>query len=62
MTCNECENSAKHKGTYNAHCVQCCAREVISARPSKMHQENMIDALIRFKGAPTRAAILAEIV
>ncbi len=63
MSCVECENATSkgHKGTRNANCVDCCARAVISARPHKGHQENMIDALDRFKGSPGREMILERV-
>ena len=62
MDCNECKVAESgFNGTYNSKCVKCCARAIKSARPSKMHQENMIDALLRFPESPTREKMLSQL-
>ncbi len=63
MTCPECELAAtrKHHGVYRMHCAQCCARLVASARPSRQHQEAMLAAIARFRGAPTRQEVLERL-
>lgn len=60
MTCPDCAKAAsnKHHGGYRMQCLQCCARLVASARPSRPHQEVMLAAIARLPGAPTRQAIL----
>lgn len=56
MPCNLCKDSPG--GAYNIKCVNCCARLVISARPSKTQQEDMLAVIERHKGCPSRADIL----
>ena len=61
--CKECKQAAidKHHGGCLMQCLACCARLVISARPSKRFQEAMLAAIAMQKGAPTRAQILEHI-
>lgn len=58
--CNECEKAKINRlhGAYVRWCLRCCARLVISARPSKKHQLTILDWIERDEKAPTRAAIL----
>lgn len=58
--CEECKRARtnKYHGGYRMQCLQCCARLVASARPSRPHQEAMLAAIDRFPGAPPRQAIL----
>lgn len=61
MTCPHCQSYAEqpHYGGYQATCVQCCARLVMSAYPSKLHAMAMLAAIARFRDAPGRDEILA---
>lgn len=58
--CEQCKQAKTNKwwGGYQMQCVQCCARLVASARPSRPHQEAMLAAIARFPNAPTREAVL----
>lgn len=60
MTCKECTKAAasKHHGVYQMTCLMCCARLVVSARFSKMHQEAMLAVIARTHGAPSRQQVL----
>lgn len=42
-------------------CLACCARLVQSARPVRALQESMLTAIARYRDAPKRAEVLAEI-
>ncbi|MCW5284994.1 hypothetical protein [Verminephrobacter eiseniae] len=59
--CEQCQRAQTNKGwgCYRMQCLQCCARLVASARPSRPHQEAMLAAIERFPGAPSRDAVLA---
>ena len=59
--CPACEFSKRRpfSGAYNLGCVQCCARLVISAHPSKSHATSMLVAINRFPGSPGREKVLA---
>ena len=63
MTCIDCENALLNGwvGTYSVSCVDCCTRSVVSARPSKAHQNAMLSALVRFPMSPTKANIISQI-
>lgn len=56
-----CECGAKVGGWYQASCLECCARLVLTARPSKRHAGCLIGALLRFPGNPGREAILQRV-
>ena len=60
MICPHCESSKKQPwhGVYNLKCIACCARLVISARPSKPLQEGHLAAIARQTGSPSRQDIL----
>lgn len=62
MIKNECRNceqaKIKNHGLFDFACIDCCARLVASARPSRVHQESMFCAIERFKGAPSREEVL----
>ena len=63
MTCKPCAAAANKpvSAVYDLTCVDCCARLVLSARPSKPNASAMLAAIARFKGAPTRAEVLEKI-
>ena len=46
---------------YVLACLQCAAALVLSARPSRLHQEAMFAAIARARNAPSRNAVIAEI-
>ena len=50
MTCNDCASSATRRwhGTYRMDCLACCARLVLSARPSRDHARAMLAAIERW--------------
>jgi len=48
-------------GLYALACLQCAAALVLSARPSRLHQEAMFAAIARVRNAPSRNAVIAEI-
>ena len=50
MTCAECEAAAEKRlhGVYRMDCVDCCARLVLSARPSRPHAGAMLAAIERW--------------
>lgn len=56
-----CPCCAKVSGLYDLTCLACCARLVLSARPSRLQQEVMLAAIERQRDAPKRAAILAVV-
>ncbi len=60
ITCPDCTTSSTNPthGVYNLECVMCCSRLVVSLRPSKLHQESMLEVIRRVKGSPSRQAIL----
>ena len=55
MTCAECEAAARKRlhGTYLMGCLECCARLVLSARPSRPHAGAMLAAIERWLTAQT---------
>lgn len=59
--CPHCQKAAskQYGGVGSMLCVGCCARLVLSARPSRRHQEAMFAAIARFSGSPSREEILA---
>lgn len=61
MKCCQCESSTQrpNSGEYSLKCVECCARLVLSARPSKRLAEKMLAAIARQPGAPGRDEVLA---
>ena len=63
MTCEACQASTSTAyttgGLYRFTCLQCCARLVLSAHPSKAQASAMLAAIARCPGSPGRAAILA---
>ena len=59
MTCKLCSDEISP--VYDLHCVGCCARLVVSARPWKSHQEAMLAVISRFEGAPSREDVINEI-
>lgn len=50
MSCADCESSATRRwhGTYRMDCLGCCARLVLSARPSRPHAGAMLAAIERW--------------
>ena len=48
-------------GLYALGCLQCAARLVLSATPSRTHQEAMLAAIARTRSAPSRDAVIAAI-
>jgi hypothetical protein len=67
MTCHDCERAAQRKtlgqpsATYAAHCLDCCARLVLTASPSKQQAGALLAALVRMPGSPGRARILERV-
>lgn len=57
MSCDTC--TKPH--TYRLTCIDCCARLVLSARPSKEHAVAMLEAVGRHIGSPPRDKILARV-
>lgn len=62
MTCSDCLNASTRPlwGGYAFACLECCARLVVSAHPSKPQAAVMLAAIARFPGAPSRSDILAS--
>ena len=59
MTCNYCEQAEKENhGLYRMQCLSCCVRLVVSARPSRAHQEAMLAAIARYLDAPSKNEII----
>ena len=50
MTCRDCESSKTRRwhGGYDLACLPCCARLVLSARPSREHARGMLAAIERW--------------
>jgi predicted RNA-binding Zn-ribbon protein involved in translation (DUF1610 family) len=50
--CEACESAAERRsgGNYDFNCPRCCARLIVSARPSRLLQEGHIAALRTFHG------------
>ncbi len=48
--CTACASSLHqpHSGAYRLHCLDCCARLVLSTRPSREHAAGMLEAIRRF--------------
>ena len=48
--CTACASSLRqpHSGAYRLHCLDCCARLVLSTRPSREHAAGMLEAIRRF--------------
>jgi len=48
--CTACASSLQqsHSGAYRLHCLDCCARLVLSTRPSREHAAGMLEAIRRF--------------
>lgn len=59
VSCSACASGLR--GAYDLNCVACCARLVISARPSKKHQESMLAAIAGYKDGPTREQVIEAI-
>lgn len=61
MTCPHCQSYEQrpHYGGYQLRCLECCARLVLSAHPSKLHAMAMLAAIARFRDSPGREEILA---
>lgn len=55
----ECQSPSS--GLYVLACLQCAAALVLSARPSRLHQEAMFAAIARARNAPSRNAVIAAI-
>jgi hypothetical protein len=55
------ESQSRSSGMYALDCLQCAAHLVLSARPSRLHQEAMFAAIARSRIAPKRDAIIAAI-
>lgn len=63
MTCPACESFAQRpsSGAYRMQCLDCCARLVLSARPSRDQAAVMLDAIARYPDAPRREQITAAV-
>lgn len=61
MTCKHCltASTRPHSGAYDFGCLECCARLVLTTRPSIEQRTAMLAAISRFPGAPSRTEILA---
>jgi len=59
--CKACQAASTNQvsGLYQMHCLRCNARLVASARPSRQHQELMLEAIARARSPHGRAEILA---
>ena len=56
------KDSPSHlSGLYALACLHCAAALVLSARPSRLHQEAMFAAIARVRNAPSRSAVIAQI-
>ncbi len=49
------------RGVYDLMCLDCCARLVLSARPSKAQAAAMLGAIERMPGSPTRAEVIEAV-
>lgn len=63
MTCPACASSTSPQtsGVYEAACLDCCARLVLSAHPNKRQAMALMAAIERFPMAPSRADVLARV-
>lgn len=61
--CQACESWRQRplSGLYRFQCVECCARLVLSAHPSKQQAAAMLAAIERFPESPMRSDILARV-
>jgi len=55
------ESQSLSSGLYALGCVACSARLVLSARPSRLHQESMFASIARTRNAPSRDAVIAAL-
>ena len=58
MTCKQCDQGG---GMYHLGCLECCARLVMSARPSKQRAGAMLAAIARHRDAPEREKITERV-
>jgi len=60
-----CEPPCNGSHQYHLSCLECCSRLVLSARPSRPHQEAMLHHIeshrVRSGGGYTRSEIVAHI-
>lgn len=64
MTCTHCkkaETKTYKGGVWNATCLGCCVRVVVSARPDRALQEAMLASIARHPKAPKRELILQKL-
>lgn len=63
MTCEACaaHQSNPLSGIYHFDCLDCCARAVISARPSRRLQEVMLQAVCSGRPKDWREKVLARV-
>lgn len=63
MTCAACQSATqyRHSGLYHLDCLECCARLVLSAYPSKPHASAMLAAIERFPSSPSRERVLKRV-
>ena len=48
-------------GMYALGCLNCAAALVLSARPSRLHQDAMIASIVRNRNGLSRAAVIAAV-
>lgn len=58
MTCQQCTQGG---GMYHLGCLECCARLVMTTRPSKPRAGTMLAAIARYRGAPEREKITERV-
>ena len=63
MTCEACAARSTNplSGLYHLDCLDCCARLVVSARPSRRQQEAMLQLIESGRDRPTREAVVARV-
>lgn len=61
--CPACESFQQRpsSGVYEAKCLDCCARLVLSAHPNKRQASVMLAAIERFPMAPPRAQVIERL-
>lgn len=63
MTCPACQKAAVSAltGVYDFKCLPCCVRLTMTTYPDKRLAMKKIEAILRFRHAPTRETLMASV-
>ncbi len=63
MTCPACQKAAVSAltGVYDFKCLPCCVRLTMTTYPDKRLAMKQIEAILRFRLAPTRETLMASV-